>query len=160
LGHVDLVGKVQLIYTDVQEDIGVKCVFFFFSLFTVSIRTRPGGSICVFGAGVPQQALHGDAHRPGKDALRRPVPLVPPALLTYSDSHLPLFKPCSSCLGRAAAGMWEPWHYLVGCTFEGRCEEALRPLLFESTGALVIPLGQQRCEWVEEPGEVGVAAQL
>lgn len=99
------------IYTDVKVDNGVMGVFFFFfPLSTVSIRTRPGSSICVFDAGMSQQALHRNAHSPGKDALRCPVPVVPPALLTYSDSHLPLFKRRMSCLGCATAGVLESCH--------------------------------------------------
>lgn len=60
--------------------LGVMGVFnlFFFSLFTVSIRARPGSSICVFNVGVSEQALHRDAHSPGKD--------VPLALLQQLPS--------------------------------------------------------------------------
>lgn len=134
-------------------------MFCFFALFTVSVRTRPGSSACVFHAGVSEQALHGDAHSPGKDALQGPVPVLPLALLAYSHPRL-LVKRCTSCLGCAAAGVQESCHSISGCTFKGSLEETLRLLLFESARELFTPLGKQECARGEEPGEVCVAPEL
>lgn len=57
---------------------------FFFPLFTVSTRAGPGSGVCGLDVGVSEQALHRDAHSPGKDG--------PPALCSCSNSHLPLFQ--------------------------------------------------------------------
>lgn len=80
-GHIHLLGKAQLRNPFPAQDPYVSPaawfngVFnYFLPLFTVSIPARPRSSVCVLDVGVSEQALHRDAHGPGKD--------VPPALLS------------------------------------------------------------------------------
>lgn len=113
---------------------------YFFPLFTVSIRARPRSSVRVLDVGVPEQALHRDAHSPGKD--------VPPALLPCSS---PSWWPCQHRSRQLCCWVW-------GCALRGA---AGNPSGYRnwSPHAVITARGRRSARAWAKPGEPGPAPQ-
>lgn len=102
-GHINLLRKAQSLFP-AQDPYVSPAAWFngcmpFFSLFTVPIRARPGGSVCVLHVGVSEQALHRDAHSPGKDLLQQ-LPSATPQVTMPCLGHASMGQmSCAMALG-------------------------------------------------------------